>query len=428
MVVKNPSNYFKTISNDIGILSHVVKLPRMNRDPRLVGYGIWAADTTQLGGMKFMGQSSGVGTTLEDAFLGTIGESLERYAAVFSNKEEIIISSYKNLNKNTISLDEYALFHKEQLNSDEFQMKEFSEDLEVMWAPTHDLTSGDEVYCPAQLIYLPIRENRFFTVNTSTGLAAHTDFYESILNGIYESIERDSFTISWAQKIIPPKIELSEDINRFIKEHISGGFEWHLFDMSYDLKASSVMGICFGKADFGKFIAVGASTRSTFGEAVKKTITEIGQAIPFFRYQLEQKESWNPQDYNELTSFDDHAVFYTFRQDLWHVFEGHINAKEEKKIDFNENENKLTTKEKIRLIVGDMKAKNYNVLVKDITTHDMRQLGFFATKVYIPQLIPLAGAYRYYFYGGKRLFEVPAKFGLKSHSFEELNPFPHPFP
>ena len=70
----------------------------------------------------------------------------------------------------------------------------------------------------------------------------------------------------------------------------------------------------------------------------------------------------------------------------------------------------------------------HNVLVKDITTHDIRQLGFFATKVYIPQLIPLAGSYKYYYYGGKRLYEVPTKFGYKSHNFNNLNPFPHPFP
>tara|TARA_B110000208_G_C11777324_1_gene432556 strand:- start:1591 stop:2628 length:1038 start_codon:yes stop_codon:yes gene_type:complete len=344
------------------------------------------------------------------------------------NHKEVITSSYNNLYKNALHPNDCALFHDDQIKLKGFKIREFNRDIEVKWVPTYDLTTGEEIFCPAQLIYLPSREARYMSINTSTGLAAHTNFHESILNGLYESIERDSFTISWAQKIVPPKIKINEDINRFISKHISQGFEWHLFDMSYDLSASSVMGICFGEADFGKFIAVGASTRSTLGEAVKKTIIEIGQAIPFFRYQLEEKVGWNPQNFDDLTSFDDHAVFYTFRQDLWHIFNRHIQAKEDKEIDFNENENKQNTKEKIRRIVGDMKSKGYNVLVKDITTHDIRQLGFFATKVYIPQLIPLAGSYKYYYYGGKRLYEVPTKFGYKSHNFNNLNPFPHPFP
>ena len=67
-------------------------------------------------------------------------------------------------------------------------------------------------------------------------------------------------------------------------------------------------------------------------------------------------------------------------------------------------------------------------MFKDITTHDVRQLGFFSVKVFIPQLVQLAGAYPFYFLGGERLYSVPKEMGYKSNDFHHLNKYPHPFP
>ena len=96
-------------------------------------------------------------------------------------------------------------------------------------------------------------------------------------------------------------------------------------------------------------------------------------------------------------------------------------------IDFSEK-NKRNDIEEIRHIVKLLKDKNYNVLFKDITTPDIRQLGFYSVKVFVPQLIPLAGGYPFYFSGGERLYSVPKQMGFESNDFENINKYPHPFP
>jgi ribosomal protein S12 methylthiotransferase accessory factor len=429
MSILTLKNGLGTISNEIGMLYHVIKLPRMNGDPNMVNYGVWPSDTEYLLGEKYGGRSAGCGFKWEDAVLGTIGETVERYAPAFYNLNESLFSSFKNLNKYAIHPKEFALFHSEQFKDERFRMNRFTEDVELTWFPTIDLTDGKETWLPGQFIYLPFNHDKnYITANTSTGLAAHTDYYKAILNGLYESIERDCFVLTWLQNLVPEKLVITKEIQDYIDSNFPTKYEWHFFDINFDLGVPSVLGFCFGEAEYGKFIAVGSSSRSTYGEALKKVIQEIGQAVPYFRYLLGEKKKWNPSDdYTLIQNFEDHSIFYVKRQDLWHIFDKYKYAEETKTIDLNEKIIR-PDQEEIKHIVRNLKNKNYNVLFKDITTHDIRQLGFFSIKIFIPQLLQLAGAYPFYFLGGKRLYSVPKEMGYQSNDYHHLNKYPHPFP
>ena len=85
------------MSNELGILYHVVKLPRLNNDPKQVNYGVWPANTLYLSGEKYGGRSAGCGDNWEEAMLGTIGETVERYAPAFYNLKNSIFSSFNVL-------------------------------------------------------------------------------------------------------------------------------------------------------------------------------------------------------------------------------------------------------------------------------------------------------------------------------------------
>lgn len=417
------------VSKEIGILNQMMKLPRMNNDPLMINYGIEAANTQFLSGEQYGGKSAGCGFTWGDAILGTIGESLERYAAAFYDISECTISSFNNLNKKSIHPKEFALFHDEQFKDERFKMNKFDENIELAWFPSMDLTNGKQTLIPGQFIYLPFTHDKgFITANTSTGLASHTNYYKAILNGLYEAIERDSFAITWLQNIVPDKIIISKEIENYINEHFPCKYDWHFFNITYDINVPTVLGFCFGESEYGKFIAVGSSARATYGEAIQKTIQEIGQGIPFFRYLLnDDNKSVPSNDFTKIQDFDQHAIFYTKRPDLAHIFNKWRNAIESKSIDLNEPTSRCDKKQ-IKFITQIMKDKEYNVCVKDITTHDVNQLGFYSLKVFIPQLIQLSGAYPFYFLGGERLYSVPLKMNYPSNDFHGLNKFPHPFP
>ena len=418
-----------SISDEVGIIKNLINVPRMNQDPVMINYGVEPVNISFLSNEKYIGNGAGSSFEWESALLAALGETYERYAATFYNLDESITNSYNHLNRNAVNPQEYALFHEEQYANQEFRFNKFNKDIELTWFPTTDLTNGEETWLPGQFIFLPFSQDKnVITISSSTGLAAHTNYYKAILNGLYEVIERDSFTITWLQNLVPEKIKLSTEIRSYIDLYFPTKYEWHFFDINYDLGVPSILGFCFGEAEFGSFVAVGAATRATYAEAVRKTIQEIGQGVFYFRYLLNEKKRWNlSNNFGQIKDFDEHAIFYTQRTELWHVFDKWIKAPETKSINFFEKNNR-GDKEEIKYIIQLMKDKKYNVLFKDITTCDLRQIGFYSIKIFIPQLIPLSGIYSAYFLGGKRLYSIPSKMGYKQNDFHNLNKYPHPFP
>lgn len=429
MHIATLQNALKTISSEIGLLRHIVKLPRMSADPQQINYGIWAADTTYLSGEKYAGRSSGCGSNWQHAILTTIGETVERYAPAFYNMEESIFSSYRNLGRHAVHPREFALFHEEQYRQEKFNMERFSEDLEVHWFPTTDLTNGQTTYVPGQFLYLPFtKDNCYLLPNTSTGLAAHSSYYKAILTALLEVIERDSFVLTWMHDLVPAKIKITDEIGDYIKNRFPSTYNWHFFDIRYDIDVPAVFGICFGESEFGQFVAVGSACRPTYGEALQKVIQEIGQSIPYFRYLLGERRNWMPpDDISFVRGFEEHSILYLKRPDLRTVFEKWTAAEECLRIDLYESSPASDT-EKVRNIVQQLKVKGYNVLFKDITTQDVRQLGFYSIKVTVPQMIQLGGTYPYYFLGGERLYTVPQTLGYPAKDYHQLSKFPHPFP
>lgn len=419
----------KVISPQIGILSHVVRLPRLPGDPRIINYGIWACNTSYFKAEKFAGRSSGCGFVWENAMLGTIGETLERYAPSFYNINEAIFSTYNNLNKPAVAPEEYALFHPKQFEQPKFIMSPFTRDTEVTWFPCHDLTTNSETWAPGQLIYMPFGPDKNYLIfNTSTGLSAHTDFYKAVLGGLYEYIERDCFMLTWMNELAAPKIKITPEISSYLEKYFPKHFQWHFFDVNYDLGVPAVFGFCMGETEYGKFVAVGSACRHTYGEALLKVIQEIAQTVPYFRFLLNELNDWEPREnFSDVIDFEKHSVVYLKRPDLWHVFDNWVNAPQTREISLYET-NPLGDKESVLEVVQKLADKKYNVLVKDTTTPDIRQAGFYTVKVVVPQLVQMSGTFRFYFNGSPRLYDVPPSLGYPRRTFETLNPLPHPFP
>jgi ribosomal protein S12 methylthiotransferase accessory factor len=434
MKINNTSTLTRSlsaISPEIGIIKKMNKLPSLNGDPLTYCYGANSLMNNSV--RKYYSVVGGSCNERWDyAILATIGEALERYAASFYDINECKFGSYNKLmhlkESELISVSEFALYHDQQFTEKLRNITRFTENTELTWFPTLDLTSNKKVWLPGQFIYLPFfRDKNYITLNVSTGLASHVNYYKAILTCLYEVIERDSFVLTWWQKISPPQIVISEDIISYIQKLFPVDYEWYFFDITYDIQVPTVMCLCYVQTECGKIPIVSSATRHTFSDAIKKSIYEIAQSIPLYRLQLENNPNKQYHDFSKLISFDDHAWFYMINKNMWHVFDRWKDAKERKNIDFNQIDN-TDDKIKITSILSILKAKSYNVLLKDITTPDLRQIGFYAIKIYVPQLLPLSGAYGYYFLGGKRLYSVPTQMGYKCYDFEHLNEYPHPFP
>ncbi|MBY0244059.1 MAG: YcaO-like family protein [Sphingobacteriaceae bacterium] len=427
-----PNKSLDCISSELGIIKSLYGLARNSNDPYYYNYAMSSANINYLLGKntEYSLATGGCGLTQSDAYLGLVGETLERYSSAFFNPKEKILSSYQQLNKEAIAPDKTALFHTNQYKNKDFHFHPYTNDIEISWFPMYNLCTGVETYYPGQFIFMPYQEDENNVTNgNSTGLATHSHVYKAILGAIYEVIERDCFALTWYQKIKAPKIKITKAITEYIEGIFPTKCEFHLFDISYDWPVKTIFGLCLGETEFGKFVICASASRHTHTEAIKKVLQELGQGIPYTKFLIKENASWEPKiDYSDVNNFSKHAALYLKKpllaeESLTYLIE----AEPTLEIKWEEQET-LTELEKITNIIKHCKSKGYSVLFKDLTTVDLEQLGFKSIRICIPEAIPLSGSFGAYFFGAKRLYEVPKNLGYPCFDYENLNPLPHLFP
>jgi ribosomal protein S12 methylthiotransferase accessory factor len=85
----------------------------------------------------------------------------------------------------------------------------------------------------------------------------------------------------------------------------------------------------------------------------------------------------------------------------------------------------------IELCVEMLREAGKEVVVVDITTPDIRDVGLHVVRVLIPGLVPLHGNHSFQYLGAPRLHEIPYIMGWDKQGWTPeagLNRMPHPFP
>jgi thiazole/oxazole-forming peptide maturase SagD family component len=156
---------------------------------------------------------SGYGGTNEEAFIRMSGEAIERYGSLLANglfPDRIVYASYDELSRteDCVSLDYLGIFDEAQQSQISQMMPRYSADGPstsdtICWLRCPSLlTSGADVYIPAQLFFLwfqPDTEkgDRMYTPSFSTGTGAHTDILRALKSALIESVQIDAFTLHW---------------------------------------------------------------------------------------------------------------------------------------------------------------------------------------------------------------------------------------
>jgi len=74
-------------------------------------------------------------------------------------------------------------------------------------------------------------------------------------------------------------------------------------------------------------------------------------------------------------------------------------------------------------------STGHNVILIDVTTNDLEELGVSVIRAVIPGYNPLAMGFKVRSKGGERLWSIPQKMGYTGISEATGdNPYPHPFP
>lgn len=351
-----------------------------------------------------------------EALLKCLGECVERFCLLCYRKKLVISSRFSHINNDALD--------PSLLNGDELLREN-----KLGWIKGFNLTRNRECLIPAQLIYLTYKrmgsEIRLPQPNTSTGAAGGFDHESTLLRGIYEVVERDSFMTIYLNSIHTPKVNLEairgKKIELILESIKRYKLELHVFDITTDLGIPSFLSIVVDRTGIGPAISCGLKVNLNAKSAILGSITESFITRPWKRNELiKNKFSTTNTPFNSVTTLFKRGIFWSHPNMLRHI--NFLLNQEQKSISLSTF--KGDKKEELDRLIELLAKKHHEVFYSDITLPMFRKINYFVYKIIIPTLQPMHFDERYKVLRVHRLLEVLRFFRKKNF---RINTVPHPF-
>lgn len=432
----------RLVSSRVGIVRFLGHGRCYAQDPATFSMGIVASDLSRFCATTNASKGGGGGEAMEAALAATLGEAAERYCMFFYDKNQMVLAPYQEVADHALAPDAVRLYSREQLAAlgPGARVVYFDEATPVRWVWGWSLTERRPRLVPASLVYMNYQfgdDEGVVGRNASTGLAAGLTVEEAILTAVQEVIERDAFTICWLCRRPGRRLILDDDgLQELVRRRFQGdhpSVRLSAYEVSPDLPIASCWVVLSRPSEFGPAVCVGSATRLDPRAALRKCLLEAGQGLPYFRFLLEQLADWQPaDDFLDVTSFDHHCVFYLKRPDLVPAAFAFLDAPDAE-IPVSALPDRSTGR-----VLGDLerttellRAAGLEVVVVEITTPDIQEVGLRVVRVLVPGMVPLHGVHKFPFLGARRLGEFPPRTGpwpVDGRQRSSFNPYPHPFP
>jgi ribosomal protein S12 methylthiotransferase accessory factor len=291
---------------------------------------------------------------------------------------------------------------------------------------------GTPVLVPAAVVFGAAPPPRIFRASSS-GAACHTGFHHAVLNGIYETVERDAFMLVWLNSLTLPRVNLDsgapdpQGARRALAEL---RLRYDAVDITTDLKIPVILGVLRDELNPDLFLVnMVAALRPD--ALLGKLDRELVQFLhPYLadpgHFQSGLTRSTDP---NAVKTFPDHLSFYQHRDK--HRLASFLTASPIER-PFGSGPfvpQLLPIRQELDQVLDRLARRGYEVIVVDCTPPFLRALGLYAVRVVIPGLQPLQAGHRYRVLGGSRVCQARRLLGLEDRtvSVADLNPWPHPF-
>jgi len=425
------------VDERVGIIQFAIESPRQPGSPDFFHYFAQACNTRSFVEHANFGKTGGASTERGVALAKAVGEGIERYCAAIYALEELPLHSFESAPFPCVHPSQFALLSPKQYESPAVVFVPFEEDTPVRWAPAADPLSEEIRYVPAAMVYVPYVYHRGqgdspIAQSISTGLACHCSYAEAALSAICEVIERDAFTITWQAMIAHPQI-VSETLSPANQERIArferAGYAVTLFDMTMDAGVPTILAVSRSNVpDAPPLVPAGATSLSP-EEAVRKSLEELEHTRDYsHKIMVHMPRLADDPNHDNVEEQIDHLNFWCSHahSDLADfLFSSKVRR------EFNEIEDLATGVPEIDLqvLLKRIAEVDHSVLLCDLTTPDVREVGLTVIRALIPGFHPLVVGHRIRSLGGKRLWTVPQKLGYPGIVSESGdNPSPHPYP
>ncbi len=283
-------------------------------------------------------------------------ERVERYSASDVNKKILKFDRFNNLKKRAISRWDLVPCNLQR----SLYTKAELDDKKIYWENCFSLTTGDEVFIPANLVYfLPVPELKDFSY--TAGLAAGNSIEEAIIYALCELIEHHLEELYYRNKIKSSTIDLksieNQEIKKMVESYVSNDMELCLSYTNLNFGIPVVRAFAFPKNgpylnSYGFYAAMGVHPDKDV--AITRALTELAQ----FR---------SAAIYAKENGMEKISLSEKKPQHIFDFFSSIIDSK--KKIHYNQIKNYALDdmKDEIEMLTNILENKGCEVIFKDLT-------------------------------------------------------------
>lgn len=264
--------------------------------------GIWHVGVPQNSADAWHSAAGGVGRDVASARLAAIGEALERYAAVTCALASRTRSQLAS--ESIVPASEFSLFSAEQVAAPTFAFSSLYDD-DARYVQAYSAYDNTPVWVPHDLVGLRGEDG----LATSSGLAAGTTSIRALLRAIEELIERDALMITWLHSVPGRQVALPA---RYADDVTALGGRVACIDATPAYSPHPVALVAGSLPLRGRDrCSLGAACRATWEAAVEKAFLEWAQGVFFVGEYLAHHPGLRFGSYDDVDTFDAHAVYYT---------------------------------------------------------------------------------------------------------------------
>ncbi|CAL9428404.1 hypothetical protein SUDANB95_01985 [Actinosynnema sp. ALI-1.44] len=350
-----------------------------------------------------------------DAVIRSLAESIERYAHyAFPAHHRFAVAPSAHPPGPAVPPE--ALFDDDQFADPGFPFDRPDPAAPLGWWRMTELTGGPDLFVPAQSTlvgYRPGEAEPWLHPAVSTGTAAHTDPGAALLNAVQELVQLDATMGHWHTATRSVRIGFDQRtrapadlVDRYWDDRAPRP-EFHLLP-STDLPGFTVACLLRAAAVGGPAVSVGLGAAAGLTTAMVKALVEGTALVSLF--------STSPVPPGEEPD-EEPARFLDLNGNVTHYSEpGNARVVEDRFADCDTASASdlppdvtTDTRDAVHRYLAAFRATGKRLLYGDLTTPDVRRLGFHVPRVWSPDLLPLSlpGAparrhRRYLDYGGYR--------------------------
>jgi thiazole/oxazole-forming peptide maturase SagD family component len=351
------------------------------------------------------------GVFLEEVMVRTLGESVERYAqclAEVSGRHEIVMATHDDLvsrGEPVVSSQKLRFFSEKQYSRAAFPFQPFRQDAPIGWVKAFSLLKDSATWVPAQLVlvgYLPKRENgeNWILSGVTTGSAAHTKPELALRNALLELVQIDSAMGHWFSAARAREILLDRRTEALQKIIARSYGRFKSPPKFYWLQNPDLAGMaiaCVIRNESGSIPAtvVGLGSDLKLEEAMYKAFLEAIGVAQLAKLNLlhgsgdRGSATSHYIDPGEIFDLDQNVHFYALPENRW-LIDRKFGVSSSIRASELEQDCTLGIGGEIRLLVEHFRGTHKELFFIDLTTNDIKDLGFVVVRVWSPDTISLS--------------------------------------